>query len=178
MTALIELFYTFLIIGFTSFGGMSMVPLINSEMISHGWMTPEEVMDIVAVAEMTPGPLGVNCATFAGTRVAGVPGALAATLGVLTPSLTLCLFAAVFFERFKKNKSLQAMLYGVRPVCVGLIAATVISLGGQTYVENGALYWQTALIGGMIALLIWKWKLSVPKVIVLAAALGLILGGL
>ena len=152
MTALIELFYTFLIIGFTSFGGMSMVPLINSEMISHGWMTPEEVMDIV--------------------------GALAATLGVLTPSLTLCLFAAVFFERFKENKSLQAMLYGVRPVCVGLIAATVISLGGQTYVENGALYWQTALIGGMITLLIWKWKLSVPKVIVLAAALGLILGGL
>ena len=70
------------------------------------------------------------------------------------------------------------MLYGVRPVCVGLIAATVISLGGQTYVENGALYRQTALIGGMIALLIWKWKLSVPKVIVLAAALGLILGGL
>ena len=65
----IELFVSFLLIGFTSFGGMSMIPLINAEMLSHGWMTATEVSDIVAIAEMTPGPLGINCATFAGTRV-------------------------------------------------------------------------------------------------------------
>ena len=68
---LLELFWSFCKIGFTSFGGLSMVPLINSEMLSHGWMTLSEVSDIVAIAEMTPGPLGLNCATFAGTRVAG-----------------------------------------------------------------------------------------------------------
>lgn len=69
---LLELFWSFCKIGFTSFGGLSMVPLINSEMLSHGWMTLSEVSDIVAIAEMTPGPLGLNCATFAGTRVAGL----------------------------------------------------------------------------------------------------------
>ncbi|MEA4893395.1 MAG: chromate transporter [Peptococcaceae bacterium] len=177
MAVLAELFWSFLVIGFTSFGGMSMIPLINSEMIGHGWMTAAEVMDIVAVAEMTPGPLGINCATFAGTRVAGLPGALSATLGVLAPSLTLCLVAAVFFVKFKENKYLQSMLYGIRPVCIGLIGATVISLGSQVYLAGDTLNWRTALIGGIISLLIWKRKLSVPKVIALAAVLGLLLGG-
>ena len=66
MMVLLELFISFLKIGFTSFGGLSMIPLITSEMTSHGWMTAAEVSDIVAIAEMTPGPLGLNCATFAG----------------------------------------------------------------------------------------------------------------
>ena len=174
---LVELFSAFLVIGFTSFGGMSMVPLINSEMVSHGWMTPEEVMDIVAVAEMTPGPLGINCATFAGTRAAGLAGAIAANLGVLVPTLTLCLLAAVFFEKFKGNRYLQDVLYGVRPVCIGLIGATVLLLGGETYVAAGSLDWRTILIGIVITLLLWKKNLSVPKAIGLAAVLGLVLGG-
>ena len=71
MMVLLELFISFLKIGFTSFGGLSMIPLITSEMTSHGWMTAAEVSDIVAIAEMTPGPLGLNCATFAGMRTAG-----------------------------------------------------------------------------------------------------------
>ena len=88
---LLELFISFLKIGFTSFGGVSMVPLINSEMLSHGWMSAQEVSDIVAIAEMTPGPLGMNSSTFAGIRVAGIPGAasvpktiaIAAVMGLL-----------------------------------------------------------------------------------------------
>ena len=72
-----ELFWSFCKIGFTSFGGLSMVPLINSEMVSHGWMSVSEVSDIVAMAEITPGPLGLNCATFAGMRVAGILGSWA-----------------------------------------------------------------------------------------------------
>ena len=80
---LLELFISFLKIGFTSFGGVSMVPLINSEMLSHGWMSAQEVSDIVAIAEMTPGPLGMNSSTFAGIRVAGIPGAAIATMFTL-----------------------------------------------------------------------------------------------
>lgn len=94
----LELFLSFLMIGFTSFGGMSMVPLINDQMLSHGWMTSAEVADIVAIAEMTPGPLGINCATFAGARTAGVPGAVVASFGVLVPSLTLAVLAAMFLK--------------------------------------------------------------------------------
>lgn len=72
---LLELFISFVKVGFTSFGGLSMVPIISGEMLSHGWMTAEQVSDIVAIAEMTPGPLGLNSATFAGLRTAGLPGA-------------------------------------------------------------------------------------------------------
>ena len=71
---LLELYISFLKIGFTSFGGLSMIPLISSEMLSHGWMTASEVSDIVAIAEMTPGPLGLNSATFAGLRTAACRG--------------------------------------------------------------------------------------------------------
>ena len=70
---LLDLFTAFVKIGFTSFGGLSMIPLISSEMTINGWMTSTEVLDIVAIAEMTPGPLGINAATFAGMRVAGIP---------------------------------------------------------------------------------------------------------
>lgn len=100
-------------IGFTSFGGMSMIPLINDQMLSHGWMTSQEVADIVAIAEMTPGPLGLNCATFAGARTAGMLGALSATLGVIFPSLTVTVLAAMFLKKFKESKLMDEALYGI-----------------------------------------------------------------
>lgn len=116
---LLELFWSFCKIGFTSFGGLSMVPLINSEMLSHGWMTLSEVSDIVAIAEMTPGPLGLNCATFAGTRVAGLAGAVSASLGVLSPTLLICAAAAVMFEKFRESDFMKKVMYGIRPACLG-----------------------------------------------------------
>ena len=84
---LFDLYLSFAKIGFTSFGGISMLPLIFNEVTSHGWLTASEVTDIVAIAEMTPGPIGLNCATFAGLRVAGVVGAIISVLGVLMPIL-------------------------------------------------------------------------------------------
>lgn len=175
----LELFISFLLIGFTSFGGTSMIPLINSEMISHGWMTAAEVSDIVAIAEMTPGPLGINCATFAGTRVAGVLGALCASFAVMVPSLTVCMLAAMFLSKFKESRLLQNALYGIRPVCIGMIAAVIIELSLTNYV--GPLFgtsWQAILIGLVSFAVLFFAKWNVPKTIVLAAALGLALGGL
>ena len=99
----IELFLSFVKIGFTSFGGMSMIPLILDEMSSHGWMTAEDLSNLVAIAEMTPGPLGINCATFTGTQTAGFLGGIVAVLGVLTPAFTLTMLIAIFFERFKER---------------------------------------------------------------------------
>ena len=112
---LLELFWSFCKIGFTSFGGLSMVPLINNEMLAHNWMTLSEVSDIVAIAEMTPGPLGINCATFAGIRVAGMAGAISASLGVLSPTLLICAVAAVMFEKFKDAAFMRKVMFGVRP---------------------------------------------------------------
>ncbi|MEA5038567.1 MAG: chromate transporter [Clostridiaceae bacterium] len=171
----LELFWTFLKIGFTSFGGLSMVPLINSEMVRHAWMTQTEVADIVAIAEMTPGPMGLNCATFAGTRVAGTWGALAATLGVLMPAFTTCLLAVMFFEKFKSSRRMQNALYGIRPVCIGLIAGVGISLIQSNVFSGGVFVWQAAVIAVVGGLLVWKWNLSVPKLIGISALLGILL---
>lgn len=76
---LLELYWSFLLIGFSSFGGLSMIPQISDQVISHGWMNASQVTDIVAIAEMTPGPLGLNCATFAGMQLPGSPELLPLT---------------------------------------------------------------------------------------------------
>ena len=174
----LELFVSFLLIGFTSFGGMSMIPLINDQMLSHGWMTSQEVADIVAIAEMTPGPLGLNCATFAGTRTAGIPGALVASLGVITPSLTVTMLVAMFLAKFKESRLMDEALYGIRPVCIGMIFAVIIQQSMVNYAGTllGFLSWPAVVIGLVSLLVLFRFRWSVPKTIVLAAVLGLILG--
>lgn len=173
---LLELFWSFCKIGFTSFGGLSMVPLINSEMLSHGWMTLSEVSDIVAIAEITPGPLGLNCATFAGTRVAGLAGAVSASLGVLSPTLLICAAAAVMFEKFRESDFMKKVMYGIRPACLGLIIAVVCSLTTTNYTNAaGSISCGAALIGVAATVLLLKFKVSIPKVILLSAVLGLFL---
>lgn len=172
---LLELFWSFCKIGFTSFGGLSMVPLINSEMLSHGWMTLSEVSDIVAIAEMTPGPLGLNCATFAGTRVAGLAGAVSASLGVLSPTLLVCAIAAVMFEKFRDAALMRQVMLGVRPSCLGLISGVLLSLAMTNYVSAGAVSLPAVFIGVVGLFLLVKCKVSIPKVILLSAALGLLL---
>ena len=174
----LELFVSFLLVGFTSFGGMSMIPLISDQMLSHGWMTAQEVADIVAIAEMTPGPLGLNCATFAGTRTAGVAGALVASLGVITPSLTLTLLAAMFLAKFRESRIMNEALYGIRPICIGMIAAVIIQQCQSNYAGSllGFVSWQAVVIGAVSLLMLLKCKWSVPLTSVLAAGLGILLG--
>ena len=174
MSALFQLFWSFCQIGFTSFGGMSMVPLINDEMVSHGWMNVSEVSDIIAIAEMTPGPLGLNCATFAGMRVAGILGAIISVLGVLAPTLTLCALAAVFFEKFKNSRALKNIMVGVRPAALGIIVAVMIDLSRTNYLVDGVFAWRTAVIALIAFYLLARRNWSVPKVIVLSALLGLL----
>ncbi len=176
----LELFLSFLIIGFTSFGGMSMIPLINDQMLSHGWMTAAEVADIVAIAEMTPGPLGLNCATFAGARTAGIAGAVVASLGVLFPTLTVTMLVATFLEKFKQSRLMGEALYGIRPACIGMILAVIIQQSMANYAGPlfGFLSWQAVVIGVIALLMLLRFKWSVPRTILLSAALGLVLCGL
>lgn len=103
----LRLFTAFIKIGFTSFGGMSMIPVIMQEMKVNQWMTAEDLTNLIAIAEMTPGPLGINCATFAGMQTAGVLGGIAAVMGVLMPAYTLTLGVAGRFWITDDCKSLQ-----------------------------------------------------------------------
>ena len=174
---LLKLFWSFLLIGFGSFGGLSMIPQISNEVLSNGWMTAEQVTDIVAIAEMTPGPLGLNCASFAGMQAAGIPGAIAANLGVLTPSVTLCAAAAVFFHKFRGSRVMQWILEGVRPVCLGMVAGVLISLSVSNYWSGSALNLTGLVIGAVDLYLLMKRKAGIPSVLVFSAAAGLVLFG-
>lgn len=185
MMICLRLFLSFMKIGFCSFGGMTMIPVINDEVLRYGWMTPSEVMDIVAVAEMTPGSLGINCATFVGLRSAGLAGALSASLGVMVPSLTLCMAAAHFILHLKGNKYLESAMRGVRPASLGMLIATAVSLAVSTFFKAGvfslnlgpeAFSWNLVLISVITGVVLLKYQLSIPKTILFAAVLGLFLG--
>ena len=167
---LFQLFLAFAKIGFTSFGGTSMIPLIMEEMLSHNWMTADDVANIVAIAEMTPGSLGVNCQT------AGVLGGTAAVMGVLTPTLTLTLAAALFFQKFRESKVMLYIMRAVKPICVGMIFAVLITLSGSTYFAEG-ISWAGLGIGLLCFWLLRKKKMAIPKVIGIAAVLGLVCFG-
>lgn len=174
---LLELYWSFLLIGFSSFGGLSMIPQISNEVVSHGWMTVSQVTDIVAIAEMTPGPLGLNCATFAGMQAAGIPGAIAANLGTLTPALTLCAVAAAFFNRFKESCIMQRILLGVRPACFGMVLGVIVSLAQSNYVQDASLNYPAIMIGVIDLVLLLKFKVSIPKIILFSAGMGLVIFG-
>lgn len=174
----LRLFLSFMKIGFCSFGGMTMIPVIKDEVLTYGWMTPAEVMDIVTVAEMTPGSLGINCATFVGLRTAGLAGALSASIGVMTPSLTLSMIAAGFLMRLKNNPWLERSMRGVRPASLGMLAAAAVTLGVSTYLPGGGfrVSWNFVLIAVISGYFLLKKKLSIPKTILIAAVLGLLIG--
>lgn len=177
LVVLLKLYWSFLLIGFGSFGGLSMIPQISNQVLSNGWMTVNEVTDIVAIAEMTPGPLGLNCATFAGMQAAGIFGAVAANLGVLTPTLTLCALAAICFQKFKDSRIMQRILVGVRPACFGMVLGVLISLSMSNYISAGTLRLPSLAIGIVDSVLLLKYKISIPKILLLSCGAGLILFG-
>ena len=125
----LELFLTFLQIGAFSFGGgYGMISLIREETLSRGWLTEESLLDMIAVAESTPGPIAVNMATFVGSSMGGVLGSVVATLGVVLPSFLIILTIAMVLRGFLKYAGVKAFLGGVRPCVVGLILATAATM--------------------------------------------------
>lgn len=135
---LFDLFLTFLKVGaFTFGGGYAMLPLIQSEVIAHGWMESAEIVNFIAVSESTPGPFAVNMSTYVGMTVGGVPGAVCATVGVVLPSFVIILIAAKFFEKFRSSKVVSGCMYGLKPAVIGLIGAAVISVGKTVFFPDG-----------------------------------------
>lgn len=128
-----ELFVTFFKIGaFTFGGGYAMIPLVRREVVEEKkWLAEEEMFDLIAIAESTPGPLAINAATFVGNRVGGVPGALAATLGVVLPSFLIILLIAGILARVERFAIVQKAFRGIRAGVLVLIASALVSLFRQ-----------------------------------------------
>lgn len=104
-------------------GGMATLPFLYRMSDSTGWFTHAQLADMIAVSESTPGPIGVNMATYVGFSTAGIPGAIVATIGLVTPSVIIILIIAKILVAFRQNKYVDAAFYGLRPCSLGLIAA-------------------------------------------------------
>ena len=125
----LRLFWEFFKTGlFAIGGGMATLPFLKEIGVSTGWYTPTELMNMLAVSESTPGPIGINMATYVGFTVGGVPGAVIATVGEVTPSVIVILIVAVMLAKFRDSKLVSNALYGLRPASTGLIAAACIDV--------------------------------------------------
>jgi len=168
----LQLYLAFLKIGLFSIGGgYVMLPLIQKEIIeSHGWLTLPEFVDILAIAEMTPGPIAINSATFIGFRTGGIPGALLATAGVVTPSLVLMVLAASILRRFYENQWVRAAFSGLRPAVVALIVGAAVFVGRASILDP-----LSAVIAAAVFVLLVFTRLHPILVLLLSAVSGLLL---
>lgn len=126
----IKLFISFLQIGLFSIGGgYAALPLIKEQIVDiNGWLTLQEFTDLVTIAEMTPGPIAINSASFVGNQIAGILGSIVSTIGCVTPSFIIVLILAWFYFRYKKLNIVQGILQGIRPTVVALIGSAGMSI--------------------------------------------------
>ena len=146
-----QIFGVFAKIGaFTIGGGYAMIPIIQREMSSRGWIPDEELPDIVALSQSAPGVMAVNISIFAGYRLRGIKGSIAATLGSILPSFLIILAIAAFFSAFKDNPWVERAFKGIRPVVIALIAVPMINMARKSCTT-----W-------------WKWLLAVLALVLVA----------
>ena len=180
----LRLFYEFFKTGlFAVGGGMATIPFLTDMSQRTGWFTAGQLADMIAVGESTPGPIGVNMATYVGFTAAGVPGAVIATVGLVTPSVIIILIVARFLQAFRQNRYVDAVFYGLRPCSVGLIAAAGMSvvilslLNTELFAATGNvadLFRWKCLILAAVLLVCTRWVPKVkdlhPVVMILASA--------
>ena len=185
---LLLLYYLFAKISiFTFGGGYAMIPLFQDELVTKGqFLNEAEFANMVALAQVTPGPVGLNAATFIGYSQAGFLGSLMATLGLATPSFLLTMLAALFLHKFKESTLMKNVLSGIRPAVVGLIAAAVIFFANTsvfsaplnslwTKGRHFGLCWQGTLIFALTLFLQLKYKANMFCLLLLSALLGWLL---
>ena len=194
----LELFWTFFKLGALTFGGgYAMIPILTDEVLSHGWLTQEEILNFIAIAESTPGPIAINMATFIGASQGGLPGTIAsffgafcATLGVVLPSFIIILLISSIIKGLMRFAGVKAFLNGVRPVVVGLIIGTAITIFISVMFSIDNVYvpfnfdWRAISIFSAVAVFNFVLKKRTKKavspiiLIVFSAILGILFYGL
>ena len=141
MKELLDMFLTFARIGgFTFGGGYAMLPMLQKEVVNgRHWATDEELMDYYAIGQCTPGIIAVNTATFVGYKNRGIPGAIAATLGVIAPSLVIIMIIAAFISNFIELSAVSSAFAGIRACVCVLIGSAVVKLAKKSLVDKGAI---------------------------------------
>ncbi len=181
----LQLLWSFFQVGLFSIGGgYAAMPLIQKQVVDlHGWLTMTQFADIVAIAEMTPGPIALNAATFVGIQTGGIPGALIATVGCILPSCVIVTLLAFVYYRFQGLTVVQGVLAGLRPAVVAMIASAGISLlilsfyGQRTLPADLSALDLRAVAIFVVALVVLRWKKPNPIwVMAGAGAAGIVLG--
>jgi len=183
----LKLFWTFFKIGLFGFGGgYGMLSLIQNEVVeNHQWITNSEFTDIVAVSQMTPGPIGINSATYVGfkaienagmSRTEAVCGSLLASFSVMLPSFILMLLISAFFMHYKDHKSVQTVLKWLRPVVVGMLTAAVLLLLNEenlgVFSANNLQFYVSIGLFLLAFVATYFWKIGPIKVILMAGLFG------
>lgn len=168
----LQLFLSYLKIGFFGFGGgYGMISLIQSEIVvQHQWLTALQLTDVVAVSQMTPGPIAINCATYVGYLVTGnVWGSVIATTATCIPPLTIMLLISKFYVRLRDNKMMKSVLFWMTPMMVGMIGSAALVLSN----DESFLDWITIIIFGLSFFATWK-KVNPILLLALSAIVGLV----
>lgn len=180
----LELLWSFIQIGlFSVGGGYAAVPLIERQVVDlHSWLTMGQFADVMAIAEMTPGPIAVNSATFVGIRVAGIPGAVIATVGCVLPSCVIVMALAFVYYRCRGLGLVQGVLAGLRPAVVAMIASAgvsllILALYGQRELPKdlGSVDWIAGALFASALFTLRRWKLNPIAVMAGAGLLGAVL---
>ena len=177
----LQLFLSFFQIGLFSFGGgYAAMPLIPGQVVQgHGWLSMSEFTDLITISQMTPGPIAVNSATFVGIKIAGVPGALAATFGCILPSCILVTLLAKLYLKYREMAMLQGILRSLRPAVVAMIGSAGISIlvtafwssEGDTVIRLAQTNWSLVVIFIISLILLQKGKKNPIFVMVLAGVM-------
>lgn len=179
-----QLFLSFIQIGLFSFGGgYAAMPLIQGQVVTlHQWLNMEEFTNLVTISQMTPGPIAINSATFVGMKIAGVPGALVATLGCILPACILVTVLAKLYLRYRNLSVLQSVLHSLRPAVVALIAAAGVSILLTAFWGTGAAVtlagtnWVLVALFALCVVLLKRFRWNPILVMVLAGLLNLAAG--
>ena len=184
MEILLQLFLSFAKVGlFCIGGGYASMPLIQNEVVDgHHWITMHEFVDIFTISQMTPGPIGINAATFVGAKIAGIMGAIAATAGFVFPSVIIMLLMAYLYFKYGDIGIIRGVLNGLRPAVVALIASAGVGIMTLAFWDKADLpisLAETNIRGVVIFLismgLIYSGKMGTIKVLLLSGVLGLVI---
>ena len=171
---LLQLYLTFFKIGLFGFGGgYVMITIIEQEITGRGWLTKGEFLDLISIAQMTPGPIAINSATFVGFRTAEWFGAITATLGVISPSLILVILLARLMRRVGKAPLMLHVVQFLRPIIIGLIATAAWSVGVHSFPDLASI-----LVGTGVLVLLLTTKLHPILLVAVSGVLGILLYGL
>jgi chromate transporter len=174
-----NLFHTFFIMGFVSFGGgYAMIPIIEAAVTKYGWMSTEQFTDMIAIAGMSPGPIAANSAILIGYSTAGLSGAIVSAVAILLPSLFLVITAASFFIKLHHNPVVERMFYGLKPIVTSLIifAALKFALANNLITFQVSFrYISTVIIFGLSLFALFKLQWNPVYVIILSGLVGVTL---